>query len=155
MTCPRCKSKLVRTKIGKLCMDCGCIVDPVKIQATLITPHAKLVHSERRLKNPEEPGTGQVDDLSDVTAFTADSNTSFGAFTWIQVAVSRFSYYAVVFVLVIIASGLSYGLFMPRHTETAKNNCVLNISDTSSGSADASTHEQSSPSSTPSPACKP
>ena len=92
MTCPRCEAQLIATKIGKLCMDCGFIADPVEIKATLITPHAQLVHSERRLKNPEEPGTGQVEDITDVTAFTAESNTSFGAFTWVQVAVSRFSY---------------------------------------------------------------
>jgi hypothetical protein len=151
MSCPRCKSKLVSTKIGKLCMDCGCIVDPIEIQATLITPHEALVHAERRLKNPEEPGTGQVDDITDVTAFTAESNTSFGAFTWVQVAVSRFSYYAVVFVLVIIASGLSYSLFLNKPTETARRNCSSAISRTSSESASANGAIVPSPS----PSCRP
>ena len=151
MSCPECKTKLVQTKLGKMCMECGSMVDPVEIQATLIVPHEQLVRSERRLKNPEEPGTGQVEDLTDVTAFTAESNTSFGAFTWVQVAVSRFSYYAVVFVLIVIASGLSYSLFLKKPTETVGRNCPPNISQSSSESASA----EGNVSLSPSPSCRP
>lgn len=130
-------------------MDCGFISDPVEIKATLITPHSELVHLEHRMKNPEEPGTGQVEDITDVTAFTAESNTSFGAFTWVQVAVSRFSYYAVVFILVIVMSGLGYGLFFKKN-ETARHECRSDLSRTSSESVSAK--QNMTPETTP--ACK-
>ena len=149
MTCPRCEAKLIPTKIGKLCLDCGFVSDPVEVTATLITPHTELVHLEHRLKNPEEPGLGQVEDITDVTAFTAESNSTLGAFTWVQVAVSRFSYYAVVFILVIIMSGLSYGLFF-RKNETAHRECNSDVSQTSSESVSA--YQNKTPEA--SPVCK-
>lgn len=122
--------------------------DEKPIEDTVIISHSSLMHNEHRVAEPSEPGTGKVDSLSDSTAFTAESNATFGAFTWIQVAVSRFSYYAVVFVLVIIGAGVSYGLFMGNKNETAKDSCMTDISKTSSEPAGA----EASPS--PKPTCR-
>jgi len=148
MNCPRCKTKLLHTRVGKICIECGTLVDPKAAQAIIITPHSDLVHSEHRLKDPTEHGTGQVDVPTDHNAFTADSNSTFGAFTWIQVAVSRFSYYATVFVLVIIASGLSYGIFVRHPNERAQVSCGTDISRSSSDPAAAGVVSPS-----PSPLC--
>ena len=146
MKCTRCEANLLNTKIGKICMECGLLIDAKAKVETVITPHSELVRAEHRLSDPTEPGAGQVEDITDMAAFTAESNSAYGAFTWIQVAVSRFSYYAIVFVLVIIASGLSINLFVTHRPKTARANCVNNISRTSSEPVEAGTSVSPSPS---------
>lgn len=143
MKCKRCNGELLKTKNGKLCPDCGATEE---VSSRVITSHDKLVHSEHRLPDPTEPGEGQVDVITDMTAFTSESTSSLGAFTWIQVSVSRFSYYAAIFVLVFVMTGVGYNLiWSPR--PVAEKSCNDNLTDTSSGSANAQ------PSSEPTPIC--
>lgn len=145
MKCKRCNGELLKTKQGKLCLECGANEDVV---THTITSHNTLVHSEHRLADPTEPGEGQVDVITDMTAFTAESTSSLGAFTWIQVSVSRFSYYAAIFVLVFVMAGVGYNLiWSPR--PVAEKSCSSILSDTSSGVANAQ------PSTEPTPTCNP
>lgn len=144
-SCTHCDGPLTVTNVGKICMQCGIMNDEIVVEDTVIISHSTLMHSEHRVPEPSEPGTGEVDTITDTTAFTAESNSTLGAFTWIQVAVSRFSYYAVVFVLVVIMAGISYGIFIRDKNETAKDLCKSSISKTSSEKIEAGV----SPSPTP------
>jgi hypothetical protein len=143
MKCQRCNGELLKTKQGKLCLECGATEG---VAANVITSHDALVHSEHRLPDPTEPGEGQVDVITDMTAFTSESTSSLGAFTWIQVSVSRFSYYAAIFVLVFVMAGVGYNLIWSP-TPVAEKSCNSSLADTSSGAANAQ------PSSQPTPTC--
>ncbi len=133
MECTRCKGQLLKTKEGKLCLECGAAEESVSYT---ITSHDTLVHSERRLPDPTEPGEGQVDMITDTMSFTSESTSSIGAFTWIQVSVSRFSYYAAIFVLVFVMTGVGYNLIWSPHP-VAQQRCGANLSETSSNPANA------------------
>ena len=146
MTCKKCGAALLKTKHGKLCVECGSL-EGGSAPAQIIS-HDTLMHSEHRVAEPSEPGDGKVDDMTDMTAFSAESNASLGAFTWIQVSVSRFSYYAALFVLVFVLTGTGYNLIWNEHP-VARQNCNGTIAETSSGPANAGT------STLPTPTCKP
>ena len=141
MKCKRCNGELLNTKQGKLCLACGATED---VATYTITSHDKLVHSEHRLPDPTEPGEGQVDVITNMTAFTSESISSLGAFTWIQVSVSRFSYYAAIFVLVFVMAGVGYNLIWSRQPISEKS-CRPNLSESSSGTANAEPSNVSTP----------
>lgn len=151
MSCPRCQSETLATTVGHVCLECGFYDGPERPR-TRVKRHRDLVHNEKRLAVPTEPGDGKVDQITDHTAFTAESNATYGAFTWVQVAIGRFSSYAVVFVLIIVLGGLSYGYFARDTGQRAGSPCEREQADlTQTSSEPASAGMDPTPTATPCP----
>ncbi len=138
MPCPECQTILTQTQNGHLCANCGMVIRDIVEPVATITTHSELFHSESRATeaNENEP------------ASQAKPQQAVTAFSWISVEVNRFSYYAMVFVLTIVATGLSYNLFIKQPRHTAHDGCRSDLTTTSSEVVQAGAYTP-----TPTPNC--
>lgn len=143
MKCPQCQHEMLQTKLGHVCLECGFSDIVSSHESPKIKPHAELVKKEHRLAVPHKPGEGKIAELTNLHGLGTEDPNAPKVFSWVRLGITKFSYYAAVFIGVVVIAGIFYRYLEVGHHERAKTACPTDIARSSADPVAA--HSTASP----------